>query len=72
MTQNILAWIVGQIRASGTLQIDLADGLGCSQALVSRLLSGEIHLRMDVYLQLADIIGFCPEEGLQNRHHAAQ
>lgn len=62
---KLLPWIQKQRTEKKVRQEDIAEGLGLTQAQISRILNGETALRVDVYLQLAEIVGFDPVEGIR-------
>jgi len=74
--ETLTRWLLKAQHDSGLSQVEIAERLGVTQSWVSRLLSGEVELRVSVYMDLAHAIGVDPVEGLlyaqeRTRHERA-
>ena len=74
--ETLTRWLLKAQHESGLSQVEIAERLGVTQSWVSRLLSGEVELRVSVYMDLAHAIGVDPVEGLlyaqgRTRHERA-
>lgn len=65
-TEKLQAWINLQRAAADPVvtQEKIAAKLGLSQAQVSRILSGAAVLTVEMYMELARVIGFHPVDGI--------
>lgn len=62
---KLLPWIEERRSETDKRQDDIAKELGLTQAQVSRILSGETALRVEIYIRLSQIIGFDAAEGIR-------